>query len=269
MKALILAAGYATRLYPLTLNTPKPLIKLVNKPILDYIVDQIDAVSLVDKIFVVGNEKFNQQFEEWITPRQALCPGRFVLINDGSTAVENRLGAIGDIGLAIERGAIDDDLLIVGGDNLFDFDLNEFAAVSVRNKPSHSMCLYMPATKQIDLRQYGIASVDRDGCILNFEEKPKNPRSNLVATCIYFIPKEKLCLIAKYLSEGNHNDTPGSYMAWLAKTDHVYGKTCKGTWFDLGDFEALSQAVLHLRGQKISDKNVRKGVECYGTGNQS
>jgi glucose-1-phosphate thymidylyltransferase len=245
------------------------LIKLVNKPILDYIVEQIDTVSLVDKIFVVVNEKFNQQFEEWITPRQALWPGRFTLINDGSTTVENRLGAIGDINLAIEQGAIDDDLLIVGGDNLFDFDLNEFAAFSVRNKPSHSMCLYMPVTNQIDLKQYGIASVDSDGRILNFEEKPQNPKSNLVATCIYFVPKEKLCLIAKYLSEGNHNDTPGSYMSWLTKTDRVYGKTCKGTWFDLGDFEALSQAVLHLRGQNISGKRTKNGEECYGPKHQS
>jgi glucose-1-phosphate thymidylyltransferase len=248
MKALILAAGYATRLYPLTINTPKPLLKLRNRPIIDYILEKIEHVGDIDRITVISNDKFHDQFDNWLTPKLAYSPERYSLINDGSNTVENRLGAIGDINLALGKGNIDDDLLIVAGDNLFDFNLNDFIRFSYDRKPCHSICLYLPNGNSVDFKSFGIAQLNEFGQITNFEEKPEQPKSNLIATCIYFIPKEKLYLIPKYLNSGNHSDTPGSYISWLAQNDKVYGKICDGTWFDLGDFEAISEALIYLNG---------------------
>jgi len=252
MKALILSAGYATRLYPLTLNTPKPLLKLHGRPILDYIIEKIEHVGDVNQISIISNNKFFDQFEEWLTPKMAFYPDKFKLLNDGSNTVEDRLGAIGDIDLAIRQAGIDDDLLIVAGDNLFDFDLNDFIKFGLNNKPFHSICLYLPANNHVDLTRFGIVQLNECAQITDFEEKPKTPKSNLIATCIYFIPKEKLYLTQKYLSEGHHKDTPGSYIRWLTQNDKVFGKICDGTWFDLGDFDAISEAIMHLNGQEVN-----------------
>ncbi len=248
MKALILAAGYATRLYPLTQNTPKPLLKLRNRPIIDYILEKIEQVGDVDRISVVSNNKFYAQFDEWLTPKLAYSPERYTLINDGSNTVEDRLGAIGDISLSIDKGEIADDLLIVAGDNLFDFNLNDFIRFSLEKKPMHSLCLYLPTSNNIDFTRFGIAQINEFSQVVDFEEKPQVPKSNLIATCIYFIPKERLNLISKYRTDGNNNDTLGSYMRWLVKNDQVFGKICEGTWFDLGDFDAISEALLYLNG---------------------
>ncbi|MFA5100556.1 MAG: nucleotidyltransferase family protein [Candidatus Omnitrophota bacterium] len=253
MKALILAAGYATRLYPLTANMPKPLLKLKNRAIIDYIMDKIEQVGDIDQITIITNNKFFGQFDEWLTPKKSYSPSRYHLINDGSNTVDDRLGAIGDINLAIKEAKIDDDLLIVGGDNLFDFNLNDFVRFGFDNRPYHSMCLYLP-NSHVDVTKYGLAQISECAQIMSFEEKPKMPKSNLIATCIYYIPKEKLHLIGTYLNAGHYNDTPGSYMKWLVETDKVFGRICDGAWFDLGDFDAISEALIYLNGHATADK---------------
>ena len=247
MKALILAAGYATRLYPLTANTPKPLLKLKGRPIIDYILDKVEQVGDIDQVNIITNNKFYSQFEEWLLPKKSYSPARYHLINDGSNTVEDRLGAIGDIHRALQKAGIDDDLLIVGGDNLFDFNLNDFVKFAYDNRPYHSMCLYLPQN-HIDATKFGVAQISECGQVIGFEEKPELPKSNLIATCIYYIPREKLHLIGKYLSDGNHKDTPGSYMQWLVDNDRVFGRICDGAWFDLGDFDAISEALIYLNG---------------------
>jgi glucose-1-phosphate thymidylyltransferase len=247
MKALILAAGYATRLYPLTANTPKPLLKLKSRPIIDYIIDKVEQVGDVDQINIVSNNKFFHNFDEWLTPKKSYAPARYNLINDGTNSADDRLGALGDIDLAIRRAQIDDDLLVVGGDNLFDFNLNDFVRFGYGNRPYHSLCLYLP-NSHVDLTKYGVARISECAQVLGFEEKPEMPKSNLIAACIYYIPREKLPLIGTYLAAGNHNDTPGSYMQWLVENDKVFGRICEGAWFDLGDFESISEALLYLNG---------------------
>jgi glucose-1-phosphate thymidylyltransferase len=182
-------------------------------------------------------------------------PHRYKLLNDGSNSAEGRLGAIGDIKLAIEQEKIQEDLLIVGGDNLFDFNLSEFTAFAYEKIPFHSICLYLPVNNHMDLTQYGIAQLSNDSRVLYFEEKPEFPKSNLIATCIYFFPKEKLKLLNEYLWKGHHSDTPGSYMRWLTNSDRVYGKICEGIWYDLGDFDSLSEAVIHLNGHEIGSSH--------------
>lgn len=254
MKALILAGGYATRLYPLTKDTPKPLLKLKNKAIIDYIVDQVDKVGDVDKVFVVSNNKFYDQFEDWVIPKSKEFPGRYKIINDGSNNVEDRLGAIGDLNLTINSGLIDDDLLVVAGDNLFDFNLNDFVHFGYSKRPYHSVCLYLPTSKEINLTQYGIAHMNSESQVTHFEEKPQQPKSNLISTCIYFIPKEKLHFVNDYLQKGHYHDTPGSYISWLAQHDKVYGRIFDGMWYDLGDFDSISKAIVHLNNHNHSVK---------------
>jgi glucose-1-phosphate thymidylyltransferase len=253
MKALILAAGYATRLYPLTVNTPKPLLKLKTRPIIDYILDKVEQIGDIDQITIISNNKFYHQFDEWMTSKKPYSQKRYHLINDGSNTVDDRLGAIGDINLAIQESKINDDLLIVGGDNLFDFNLTDFVRFAFNNRPYHSMCLYLP-NNHTNLTKYGIAQISEFAQIMSFEEKPQSPKSNLIATCIYYIPKEKLQLVSQYLKEGHNQDTPGSYIQWLVQTDKVFGKICDGTWFDLGDFEAISEALIYLN-ERVTASN--------------
>ncbi len=250
MKVLILAAGYATRLYPLTLDTPKPLLKLRNKPIIDYILDRLNGLEDIDKIFIICNDKFYKQFDNWLTPKIQNGTNKIRLINDGGFSPEDKIGAIGDINLAINQEQIDDDLLIIAGDNLFDFDLWQFLEFSRQRKPYHSICLYL-GNNHLDLSRFGIVQLSANSVIANFEEKPDKPKSNLIATCIYFLPKEKLYLLREYISHGNHNDNPGSYIRWLTQYDRVYGQIFDGIWFDLGDFDSISDAVIQLNGKQM------------------
>jgi len=244
MKALILAAGYATRLYPLTLDKPKSLLKIGQRPIIDHILDRLTIIGEIDEIYVVSNQKFFSQFKEWQASLNSLLT-TVKLINDRSTSLEDKLGAIGDIGFAIKEKNIDDDLIVIASDNLFDFDLRQFIDFAKKKIPYHSICLYL-AQNRIDLSRFGIVQLNEDFQIIGFEEKTEYPNSNLIATCIYFLPKERLHLISEYLSSGNHNDTPGFYIRWLVQNDKVFGKICDGIWYDLGDFDSLSQTVLNL-----------------------
>jgi len=251
VKALILAAGYATRLYPLTKDTPKPLLKLHGRAILDYLLERIEHVGDIDQVIIVTNNKFYGQFADWLRPRMDKSPHRYKLVNDGSNSAEDRLGAIGDIGLVIEKEKIREDLLVIGGDNLFDFDLSKFIDFACGKIPFHSICLYLPVNNHMDLSQYGIAQLTDDSRVSDFEEKPQFPRSNLIATCIYFFPKEKLKLLNEYLWQDKQSDKSGSYIRWLTENDRVYGKIFDGIWFDLGDFDSLSEAVMHLNGHEV------------------
>lgn len=251
MKALILAAGYATRLFPLTKDTPKSLLKLNGRLVIDYILDKIEQIGDINEILIVSNNKFYGQFNRWLVVKAENKLNKYILLNDGSNAVKDRLGAIRDLNFAIENELIDDDLLILAGDNLFDFNLNDFVRFGFDKKPYHSVCLYLPNNNYADLTRFGIAQLNEFTQVVNFEEKPAMPRSNLIGTCIYFIPKEKLYLVPEYLNSGNNSDTPGSYINWLVRKDKVFGKIYDGTWLDLGDFDSLSQAVIYLNGNKL------------------
>lgn len=254
MKALILAAGYATRLYPLTKDTPKPLLELNARPILDYILDKVEAITEIDEIIIVTNNRFYSQFSDYLSLKQGLNPYKYKLINDGSDTTNDKLGAIGDIELAIKTQNLNDDLLIVAGDNLFDFDLGEFIWFSKEKSPYHSICLYLPQNN-LDCTRFGIVVLDKSSQIIDFEEKPEFPKSNLLSTCIYYFPAEKLHMVNEYISQNHNVDTPGSYIRWLTEHDKVFGKIFSGTWFDLGDFDSLSDAVIHLNNKNHKTVN--------------
>ena len=242
MKALILAAGYATRLYPLTKETPKPLLKIAGRPIINYLVDKLKDIGGIDKIFVVTNAKFFSHFRNWAA--QANFKNKLKIINDGTKSEKTRLGAIGDINLAIKKKRINDDLLVLGGDNLFTGGLGGFIKKALENKPALTIGLFDINDKKAAAR-YGVAEIDRNKRVVSFKEKPSMPRSTLAAMCLYYLPKEKLGLTNEYLY-GNRNlhrnDATGNYISWLYKKQPIYGFVFRGRWYDIGHVDAYKMA---------------------------
>ena len=231
MKGLILAAGYATRLYPLTKDKAKPLLPVGGKTMIDRVLDKILAVGEVDTVFVVTNQKFSEQFAGWADSGKRQVPVR--VINDKTLSNDDRLGAIGDIGLSITEGGIADDLLVVAGDNLFDLDLREFVRFAREKDPYPSIAVYDVKDKE-QASLYGVLALDDDARVVSFEEKPKNPKSTLASTCIYYFPKAKLDLVGKYLNTSGKKDAPGNYIKWLAENEGVYAYAFSEAWYDIG-----------------------------------
>ncbi len=237
MKALILAAGYGTRLYPLTRDKPKPLLPVGDRPMIEHILEKIEKIEEIDKIYVVTNEKFAGHFHHW----KDTYPGRreIKIINDATTSDDNKRGAIGDMQLVIERERVDDDLLVIAGDNLFEFSLRDFATF-FREKGASIAVHNLPDLEAV--KRYSIVKLGEDRRIINFEEKPPQPATTLVAICLYLFPKDQLNLISEYLEEGNNPDAPGFYIAWLHRREPVYGFVFKGKWFDIGDLRCYEEA---------------------------
>jgi len=240
MKALILAAGYATRLYPLTKEYPKPLLEVKGRPIINYIVDKLSSVSAIDEIYVVTNSKFIRVFRKWA--KSVKSTKKIVLVDDLTKNNQDRLGAIGDINFTITKKNIRDDLLVIGGDNLFSAPLSGFLNSIKINPSAVNIGLYRLKQKK-DASRYGVAKLDNHKRVISFEEKPKHPKSSLVAMCLYFVPKDCLGLIKEYI-QGSENkiDATGGYIAWLKDKADIYGHVFNGFWFDIGDYKYLNAA---------------------------
>jgi len=248
MKVLLLAAGYATRLYPLTLNTPKPLLEVAGKTVIGYIFDLIEPLKEVDEVFIVTNKKFYQNFEDW--KQNFSSSKKITVIDDGTTSNETRLGATGDIEFVIGKESISDDLLVLAGDNLFKADLSIFINFCISKKPSITIGLY-DIKDLILAASYGIVSIDKNNKIINFKEKPANPASTLAAMCLYFFPKERLSIMKRYMGMDNAKDAPGYFLEWLYKRESVFGYVFKDKkWFDIGDKKSLEEADKELRKEK-------------------
>ena len=241
MKVLILAAGYATRLYPLTLTRPKPLLDVAGKPMIEHVLDNIAPIPGIDRVFVVTNAKFAGQFQEWADHYRATkARMNFTIINDGSTDDSNKLGAIGDLNLVLEREKIDDDLLVVAGDNLFSQSLEEFGQYC-RSRNAPVLALYDVGNLE-EIKKYNAITIDPEGRITFFEEKPKQPKSTLTGIALYYYPKASLPLIQQYVAEGNNPDQPGRLVEWMYKRTPFYTWRVPGTWFDIGSKETLDEA---------------------------
>lgn len=211
MKAIVLAAGYATRLYPLTKDRPKPLLEVAGKTILDYIVEKMDKVAQIDEVIIVTNDKFTAQFEEWA--KSASYTKKLTVINDGTLTNETRLGAIGDIQFVLEQLKIEDDLMVLAGDNLFDFELTDFAAYF---DEVGTDCIAAYHEENDDqLKRAGIVELDNDRKVLSFEEKPAKPKSSYCVPAFYLYQKDTLPLFKQYLTEGNNPYAPGHFVPFL------------------------------------------------------
>ncbi len=241
MKVLILAAGYATRLYPLTENQPKPLLPVAGKPMIEYVLDNIAPIGGIDRVYVVTNAKFAGHFQKWADNYRATKSKLdFTIVNDGSTDDTNKLGAIGDLHLVITKEGVDDDLLVVAGDNLFSQSVEEFGKFC-RKKNAPVTGVYDVGSLE-EIKKYNSISMDAEGKITFFEEKPKQPTSTLTGIALYYYPKSTLPLIKQYIAEGNNPDQPGRLVQWLYKKVPVYTWVIPGLWFDIGSKESLEEA---------------------------
>ena len=241
MKLVILAAGYATRLYPLTLNQPKPLLPVAGKPMLEHVLDNISTIRAIDHAYVVTNAKFVSHFEKWAEGyRRPNLNFGFTIVNDKSTDDSNKLGAIGDLHLVLTQYKINEDIIVVGGDNLFSHDLGAFGD-ACRDKNAPVTGVYDVGDLE-QIKKYNAIDIDENDRITFFEEKPKEPKSTLTGIALYFYPASTLPLIHEYISEGNNPDQPGRLVQWLYSRVPFYVWRVPGLWFDVGSIETLEEA---------------------------
>jgi glucose-1-phosphate thymidylyltransferase len=242
VKCVILAAGYATRLRPLTDDLPKHLLPVGNRPMLEWVLDRVGEVDEVDAIHLVTNRRFVPAFESWAGPR-----GVFVH-DDGTMSNDDRLGAVGDLQLVIEAAGLrNDELLVLAGDNLFELSLPRFAKWwRAKRRPASAVPLH--DVRDLELAtHYGIADIDSEERIVQFVEKPSDPPSTLASTLIYLLPPEHVRLVRTYLDEGQSPDNAGSFLGWLAGREPVYGYPFEGSWYDIGNHEQLLEADNRMR----------------------
>jgi len=235
MKAIILAAGYGTRLHPITLDKPKAFVDVNGKPIIDYIIEKINEIEDVDEIFIVTNNKFFYSFEEWKdkTPTNK----SLVIVNDNTNSNEERLGALGDLLFVLDKEKIEEDILLVASDNLFDFDLKEMVS---RAEKKDMIGVYEIDSDEI--KKYGVIEIDDNNKIIGMQEKPQEPKTNLASTGVYLFRKGTLNLMRKYKDEGGNIEGPGYFLEWLHKHKDIYCHVFRGKWFDIGSLEVLERA---------------------------
>lgn len=241
MKLIILAAGYATRLYPLTLDKPKPLLEVAGQPMIEHVLASLGSVPEIDRIYVVTNAKFDGHFERWAEgygSRADVAPIR--VINDGSTDDSNKLGAIGDLHLVLKRENVNDDVIVVAGDNLFDSGLEGFAEFCLQ-RGAPAVGVYDVGDLE-EIKKYNNIGTDTEGRITSFEEKPSKPVGTITAIALYFYPESTLPLIHQYIEEGNNPDQPGRLVQWMYTRTPYYTWRVPGTWYDIGSKETLVEA---------------------------
>ena len=242
MKTIILAAGYATRLYPLTENFPKPLLKVGEKTILDWLIGDIDSSGLMDEYIVVSNHRFAEQFTQW-AGEHALP---ITVIDDGTDTNETRLGAVRDMQFAVEQRDIREDTLALAGDNVLDFSLVPFIRFGRENDCSCVMCCEENDPEK--QRRTAIITVDASDAITGYEEKPKEPKSNLAVPPFYFYKAQDLRRIPEALEDGCGYDAPGSFAAWLSKRTPMKAYRMPGNRYDIGNLESYERIRADYRG---------------------
>jgi glucose-1-phosphate thymidylyltransferase len=245
VNALVLAAGYATRLRPLTDDAAKSLLPVGGRPMLSWILDKLEEVEALDAVHVVTNSRYSHDFDRWAADAERRLP--IVVHDDGTTSNEDRLGAIGDVRLSVERAGLGyDDLLVVAGDNLFDFSLVELVHRWQEKGTASAVALYDCGDLEL-ATHYAVVSVDGDGRVRSFVEKPSDPASTLVATANYVYHRDHVALVGTYLDEGGTPDAPGNFLAWLHRREPVFGFTFGGSWLDIGNHDQLLTADNLLR----------------------
>ena len=244
MKCLVLAAGYATRLYPLTKDTPKPLLEISGKPLLEHILLKVEEIKDIDEIYIVTNDKFYQNFLEWNNNFKSNI--KIKIINDNTKSNDDRLGAIGDINFTIKNESINDDLLIVAGDNLFEFNLTNLHDF-FKSKNSSVVALYDIINKDIAANKLGVVSLDHNNTIIELQEKPAQPKTSIISTACYIIHKNHIELFEKCLEDKNKPDNIGEFISWISSKQKVYGKIFSEAWFDIGSLDQLEKARLKFK----------------------
>lgn len=241
MKQLILAAGYATRLAPLTDHTPKPLLPIGGRPMLERVLASTEAIGPFEETIIITNNKFAGQFEGWLVGHRATNPDfRGAILNDQTNSNEDRLGAIGDLALALGRHEIDDALLVIAADNLFTGDLSGFGA-QCRSSQIPILGVYDVGDLAVASR-FGVVSTSENGNLADFAEKPEKPKSTLIGIALYYYPQSTIPHIHRYLAEGNNPDQPGRLIQWLHPQMPIKTAQIPGQWLDIGSHASLAEA---------------------------
>ncbi len=242
MKCLVLAAGYATRLYPLTENFPKPLLKIGEKTILDYLIDDVSSCKEIDEFIIISNGRFACFFDEWAKKKTQ----KITVVDDGTFSNETRLGAVGDIKFAIDKLSINDDILVIAGDNVLDFSLTEFIGYALKKKTSCVM-RYFEADKN-KIAKSGELVIDENGKVIAMHEKPANPVSNWCCPPFYYYTAEDVSRISEALDSGCGYDAPGAYVEWLCDKSDVHAMEMPGKRFDIGTLENYHKVCEEYNG---------------------
>lgn len=244
MKCIVLVSGYGTRLYPLMENFSKPLWDVNGKTILDWLVDDIDASRLVDQYVVISNHKFVHYFEKWAAKKKQ----NITVLDDGISTNEKRLVAVKDIQLAVEKLELDDDLIVITGDNVLDFSLVKFIRYARKKKSSCIMVYYEP--KLESLRKGSVVILGEDNRVIGMEEKPEKPESTWCCPPFYYIVRKDVPLVAKGIVVGCGTDALGSFMAWLYKQVPVHAMEMPGNRYDVDTLEGYEQIKTFYSGLK-------------------
>lgn len=242
MKCLILAAGYATRLYPLTENFPKPLLKVGDKTILDCLLDDIELSGEIDEYVVISNHKYAHHFDDWAKTK----PYKITVVDDGTSTNETRLGAVKDVQFAIEKLKLDSDLLVIAGDNLLDFSLNSFIDYAKAKQTSCIMRYYEPNDEK--LKKCGVVTIDENDLILNMTEKSPTPATHWCCPPFYYYTREDSRRVADGIAAGCGTDAPGSYIAWLCTVTPVHAMEMPGSRYDIGNLQSYETAKQSYKG---------------------
>lgn len=237
MKCIILAAGYATRLYPLTENFPKPLLKVKDKTILDWLVDDISLSNKIDEFIIISNHKYYDHFDKWINEKKSNV--KITLLDDGTTSNDNRLGAVSDIEFAIEKLNLDDDLMVIAGDNVLDFSLNNFIDYFEEKKSTCIMRYYVEDINR--LKKSANLNIDSNDKVIFMEEKPEVPKYNWCCPAFYIYHKNDVKKVKQALIDGCGKDAPGSFIVWLYKNSDVYSYLMPGNRYDIGTLETYEE----------------------------
>jgi glucose-1-phosphate thymidylyltransferase len=238
MIAVVLAGGFAKRMWPLTKDKPKHLLPVAGKPMLDYILVKLEPLQTIDQVYISTNAAFENYFREYL--REIETKKNISLFIEKSYSENEKLGSVGALGYLIRKCNINDDLLVIGGDNIFSLNFSDFLN-DFKLKKTNVIALY--DVKNIErARFYGVVSIASDCKIIDFEEKPTEPKSSLVSTACYAFTKNGVKNILRYLDEGNEPDKMGHFIEWLYKNDNVYGFVFEGIWFDIGSFESYHEA---------------------------
>ena len=243
MKNIVIAAGYATRLYPLTENFPKPLLKIGERSILDRILDDVDGIEDIDEHIIVTNHKFAEIFNDWASKRKQK-PGTkpIRIIDDGTTDNENRLGAVKDLLLAIDEFGINDDIMVLAADNVLDFSFQGFVDFFKQKNTSVIMCHHEPELYK--LQRTGVIAVDDDMKVLEMQEKPEKPVSNWAVPPFYIYKRNDLPLIRDCLNHGCGFDAPGNLAHYLVNATTIHAWIMPGTRYDIGSLDSYKEAQI-------------------------
>ena len=236
MKCLILAAGYATRLYPLTENFPKPLLEVGKKTILDWLVDDLVEHTEINEFVIISNHKFAGHFEAWKNKKDKKRSYDITVIDDGTSTNETRLGAVKDIQLAVQELSLNDDLLVMAGDNVLDFSLSGFVNFAKEKGTSCVMCHEEHELKK--KQKTAIITVDANDRITSYEEKPAEPKGDLAVPPFYFYRCCDVKRIQEGLEDGCGYDAPGSFAAWLSRKTPMHAYLMPGKRYDIGDLNS-------------------------------